>query len=131
MAQKLSKRLENEGINGKDVLEFAWDFGFFEAMGEYHVKSIESMRKFLVETSGDADIVRKCIANSVDNKPIHARIVDELILRNLNIYVANQEKDKRIRFLETQMKLYQHADRKVAIKLLEGFRGREAIPVWK
>lgn len=115
MAQSLWNRLNG---NRAGVVDYAYNFGIWEAMQEHDVKDYGAMCTFLVRASGDSGFVDKCIANSASGKDIYSRIVDELIRRCFNAQTRNEEMAQRVRILEEKIKLADQGNRRKAIALL-------------
>lgn len=121
MAQSLWNRFNGTRM---EVLEYAWNFGVFQAMGKYDIRCVDAMYKFLVKASGDPDIVGKCIANSIEGKDWEARIVDELIRRCVASEISGERKDKRISILEEKIRLVDQDNQMKAMALLRNLRGQ-------
>ena len=104
--------------NKKELLDYAWNFGPFEAMQEYGDKDYVGFCKFLVRASGDPNFVNKCIANSASGKGVYSRIVDELLQRCFNGQTHNEEMAQRIGVLEKKLELFDRDERQKALALL-------------
>ena len=102
----------------REIKDYAWNFGPFEAMREYGDKDYLAFCKYIVRASGDPDFVNKCIANSASGKSVYSRIVDELIRKYVDAQTRNEEVAQRNRILEEKIKLVDQDNQRKALALL-------------